>query len=179
MKRVHAGVALCAAALTGAALADPSLDELEKMTDETIQSACHGYLLHQLAERVAASFGSESPLCPRVQAGESPQPVIADLRRSGVRPPERTGTAEFRTSPDRIFIECHRDETCTTLRRDAERKGHPLDMATFQQVRTHCRQISSQGVNGCSRRTPGRAPGNRAAAGGRGAQPGRCVAARS
>lgn len=151
MKRAHAGVALCAAALTGAALADPSLDELEKMKDETIQSACHGYLLHQLAERVAAWFGSESPLCPRVQAGESPQRVIADLRRSGVRPPARTGTAEFRTSPDRIFIECDRDETCTTLRRDAERKGHPLDMATFEQVRTHCRRISPEGFTGCIR----------------------------
>jgi hypothetical protein len=134
-----------------------ALDELAALTDETIKSACHGYVLHELAERLAGWFGSDSPLCRRVSAGEPPRQAIAALRAHGLSAPPSSGSgaAAFRSLPDRIAMECDNDVLCQRERRRAEGMGHPLDMAAYQRVRSHCESIAysalgvSQGVYGC------------------------------
>lgn len=149
-------VALAATLLaTSGAFARDTLDELAALTDETIRSACHGYVLEDIADRLAGWFGSTSPLCRAVSAGEPPQAVIASLRGHGVTAPAPAGTAEFRSLPDPIAMECHNDARCMIERRRARDLGQPMDMATFLRVRSHCEQTAprvygvAQGVEGC------------------------------
>ncbi|MCC5886620.1 MAG: hypothetical protein JJT88_09315 [Gammaproteobacteria bacterium] len=134
------------------------LDELADLTDDTIQSACHGYLLHAAAERLAAWFGTDSPLCQRIHAGESPRAAIAALRQEGITTP-RSGSADFRALPDPIAMECGNDQLCIRERRRARDLGQPLDMATYTRVQSHCEDTAhrvfgaAQGVYGCIEQT--------------------------
>ena len=131
-----------------------ALDELADLTDETIKSACHGHVLHGAAERLAAWFGRSSPLCQRVNAGESPQAAISALRQQGITTP-RSGSADFRALPDPIAMECDNDPLCMRERRRARDRGQPMDMATYARVRSHCESTAhrvygvAQGVSGC------------------------------
>lgn len=139
------------------ALAREDLDALSALTDETIRSACHGYLVEGVADRLAGWFGASSPLCRAVDAGEPPQAVIASLRAgAGSTSP---GSADFRSLPDPIAMECDNDARCIIERRRARDLDRPMDMATFARVRSHCEQSAhrvygvAQGVDGCIERT--------------------------
>ena len=124
-----------------------ALDELERLTDEGIQSACHGYVLHDVVERLAAWFEKDSPLCKRVLTGEPGREVLADLRRQGWV--ARGGTADFRALPNRIDMECDHDVLCVRERRRAEASGNPMSMVVFEHVRNHCQNTWPQGIYGC------------------------------
>ena len=132
-----------------------ALDDLAALTDDTIKSACHGYVLHEAVEHLAAWFGSSSPLCQRVNAGEAPRAAITALRQQGIITPPRTGSADFRALPDPIAMECDNDQLCMRERRRARDIGQPLDMATYVRVRSHCENTAhrvygvAQGVYGC------------------------------
>lgn len=153
--RHHAIAALLGAALIWLPVRGLALDDLAALTDDTIKSACHGYFLHEAVERVAAWFGSSSPLCQRVNAGEAPRAAITALRQQGITTPPRTGSADFRALPDPIAIECETDQLCIRERRRARDLGQPLDMATYARVRSHCETTAhrvygaAQGVYGC------------------------------
>lgn len=153
--RHHVIAALLAAVSLWVPLKVLALDDLAALTDDTIKSACHGYVLHEAVEHLAAWFGSSSPLCQRVNAGEAPRAAITALRQQGITTPPRTGSADFRALPDPIAMECDNDQLCMRERRRARDIGQPLDMATYVRVRSHCENTAhrvygvAQGVYGC------------------------------
>ena len=129
----------------GTHLQASSLEELDTLTDETIQSACHGFALHDIAQTLASWFGAESPLCKRVRAGESPRAALDSMRQdNGTRPVPRTSHQSYRPPVDTLAIECDHDVLCARERRRARSLGHPMDMATYNRVKAHC-----EGGYGC------------------------------
>jgi len=118
-----------------------ALDELDALTDETIQSACHGYVLFDWAQTVAHWLGTDSPLCRRVREGTPPRVAIDQLRERGRLPPRVDVQQDYTRQVDTLAIECNHDFMCTRERRRAQTMGHPLDMLTYLRVRELCNSV--------------------------------------
>jgi hypothetical protein len=136
MKRPRAGYAF--GLLLGILLSSnaTALDELEQMTDEAIFSACHGFVLEGLSNRIASLLGTESPLCRRVKAGEAPRAAVQAERRIVV--PDSGQTYDRSNAPRRIDMECEMDFLCIRERTRAESMGHPMEMPTYERIREAC-----------------------------------------
>lgn len=115
------------------------LDAFEVQLDETIRSACHGYLLDALPvalDWLRERIDTKSNLCRRVRALAEDEPLASargDLRRAFG--PELGSRVDRGIAED---IACDGEWMCVYVRTRFRESASPVDQASYDRVAAHC-----------------------------------------
>lgn len=123
------------------AMAADDLDGLEARVDETIRSACHGYLVDALPtslDWLKAHLYADSPLCRTVQRLPEDVPAGRALGPSGYRT-DAAGYAMYAEQTMDMDMDCRYEWMCIHVRSRHKTAKDPVRQHEYDAVRMHCR----------------------------------------
>ena len=149
---------IVAASVCAAEQDEPYVQRLERQTDDTIRSACNGYLIDMIPDYLSSIkqwLDQHSPMCAEIRHADSDADVEAIVRRyqpdyktplppsnQPVEPePPAISTDSLEAAIrhiDAMRKECGKDPFCLEMRKLAEARGRPVSQADYDKIVASC-----------------------------------------